>query len=107
MSAESAESAESAVTRVHADWLTDKAGHRRRLRRIEQLRGLQRLVQDDRSCVEVLIQVSAVDHALRALSIQLPDDHLRHRVQPATQAGDPPQPYLDEMSVALARLIRS
>ena len=101
-------STESALTRVHADWLTDKAGHRRRLRRIEgQLRGLQRQVQDDRSCGEVLIQVSAVDHALRALSIQLLDDHLRHRVQPATQAGDPPQPYLDEMSVALARLIRS
>ena len=45
------------ATRIHADWLAEKAGHRRRLRRIEgQPRGLQRLARDDRSCVEILIQ---------------------------------------------------
>lgn len=56
--------------------------------------------------MEILVQVSAVDHALRALSIQLLDDHLRHQVHPATRRGDPLQPYLTEISAARARLIQ-
>ena len=76
-----------------------------RLRRIEgQVRGLQRMVEDDRWCPDVLAQVSAVQAALDAVAVGLVDDHARHCV-----IGGPPeaqQERTDELMAAVKRLMR-
>lgn len=79
-----------------------------RLRRIEgQVRGLQRLVEEQTYCIDVLTQVSSTTRALEALAIELVRDHLSHCV--AAAAGDPTQSRerVDEAVVAIARLVRS
>ncbi|HXX90522.1 MAG TPA: metal-sensitive transcriptional regulator [Acidimicrobiales bacterium] len=81
----------------------------KRLRRIEgQVRGLQRMVEDDRYCIDVLEQVSAVTRALQSVALLLLDDHLSHCVADAVQAGGTEATAkLDEASAAIARLVRS
>lgn len=86
------------------------AGHKdavlKRLRRIEgQARGLQRMVEEDKYCIDVLTQVSAITKALQAVSLQLLDDHLAHCVREAT--GDELETKLEEASAAIARLVKS
>ncbi len=81
----------------------------RRLRRIEgQVRGLQQMVEDDRYCIDVLTQVSAVTKALQSVAVGLFDEHLRHCVADAVAAGgEEAEEKLDEASAAVARLLRS
>ncbi|HEY2333074.1 MAG TPA: metal-sensitive transcriptional regulator [Acidimicrobiales bacterium] len=81
----------------------------RRLRRIEgQIRGLQQMVEDDRYCIDVLTQVSAVTKALQSVAVGLFDEHLRHCVADAVAAGgEEADEKLDEASAAVARLLRS
>jgi len=81
----------------------------KRLRRIEgQVRGLQRMVDEDSYCIDVLTQVSAVTKALQAVALQLLDDHLSHCVADAVAAGgDDAEAKLTEASEAIARLVRS
>ena len=63
-----------------------------RLRRIEgQLRGLQRMVEEERYCADVLTQVSSVQEALRGVSRELLANHLRHCTTAALRSGDPAQ----------------
>ena len=65
-----------------------KAGNLIRLRRIEgQVRGLQKMVEEDRYCADVLTQLSAVHEALRGVGRELMRNHLRHCVASATRAG--------------------
>jgi CsoR family transcriptional regulator, copper-sensing transcriptional repressor len=87
----------------------DKAAVLRRLRRVEgQVRGLERMVEEDRYCIEVLDQVAAVTRALQAVALTLVDDHLSHCVVDAVAAGGPgATSKLDEASAAIARLVRS
>jgi DNA-binding FrmR family transcriptional regulator len=87
----------------------DKAAIQKRLRRIEgQVRGLQRMVEDDRYCIDVLEQVSAATRALQAVALELLDDHLAHCVADAvTTGGDEAVLKLHEASKAIARLVRS
>jgi len=87
----------------------DKTAVQKRLRRIEgQIRGLQRMVDEDRYCVEVLEQVSAATRALQSVAILLLDDHLAHCVADALQTGgDDAQAKLREASAAIERLVRS
>ncbi|HEX4820786.1 MAG TPA: metal-sensitive transcriptional regulator [Acidimicrobiales bacterium] len=87
----------------------DKEAVRRRLRRIEgQVRGLQRMVDDDSYCIDVLTQVSAVTKALQAVALELLDDHLSHCVAEAVAAGgSDADAKLTEASEAIARLVRS
>jgi DNA-binding FrmR family transcriptional regulator len=87
----------------------DKATIQRRLRRIEgQVRGLQRMVDEDRYCINVLEQVSAVTRALQSVSLELLDDHLSHCVLDAAKDGGPDAAHkLEEASTAIARLVRS
>jgi DNA-binding FrmR family transcriptional regulator len=87
----------------------DKDAIRKRLRRIEgQVRGLQRMVEEDSYCVDVLTQVSAVTKALQAVALELLDDHLSHCVADAVAAGgDDAEAKLTEASEAIARLVRS
>ncbi len=80
-----------------------------RLRRIEgQVRGLQRMVEEDTYCIDVLTQVSAVTKALQAVALGLLDDHLGHCVRDAvTSGGAAADEKVAEASAAIARLVRS
>ena len=86
-----------------------KLAVQRRLRRIEgQVRGLQRMVDDDRYCINVLEQVAAVTKALQSVALQLLDDHLAHCVADAVHdGGDEASAKISEASAAIARLVRS
>ncbi len=90
-------------------YTSDKDVVQKRLRRIEgQVRGLQRMVEDDRYCVDILEQVSAATRALQSVALVLLDDHLGHCVANAVKAGgDEATAKLNEASAAIARLVRS
>ncbi len=81
----------------------------KRLRRAEgQVRGLQRMVDEDVYCIDILTQVSAVTKALETVALSLLDDHLNHCVAEATAEGGPvAEEKLREASAAIARLVRS
>ena len=80
-----------------------------RLRRVEgQVRGLQRMVDEDVYCIEVLTQISAATKALQAVALQLLDDHLGHCVAHAVASGgDEATDKLREASAAIERLVKS
>jgi DNA-binding FrmR family transcriptional regulator len=86
-----------------------KSAVRNRLRRIEgQVRGLQRMVDDDAYCIDVLTQVAAVNKALQAVALELLDEHLSHCVADAlAEGGAGAQEKVAEASAAIARLGRS
>jgi CsoR family transcriptional regulator, copper-sensing transcriptional repressor len=86
----------------------DKELVRKRLRRIEgQVRGLQRMVDEERYCIEILDQVSAATSALESVALLLLDEHLSHCVSAAIRAGgDEAESKLHEASAAIARLVR-
>ncbi|GAA2661241.1 MULTISPECIES: metal-sensitive transcriptional regulator [Actinosynnema] len=87
----------------------DKDAYLKRLRRIEgQVRGLQRMVENDEYCIDVLTQISAATKALQAVSLGLLDEHLKHCVaQAAAQGGEVAEAKIAEASAAIARLVRS
>lgn len=65
-----------------------KAANQKRLRRIEgQIRGLQRMVEEDRYCADILVQISSVQEALRAVGQALMRNHLRHCASEAIRKG--------------------
>ena len=79
-----------------------------RLRRIEgQVRGLQRLIESDSDCVDVLTQVSATTRALESFAIQLVEQHLQTCVREASENGVDPPEKVSEITAAIARLARS
>jgi CsoR family transcriptional regulator, copper-sensing transcriptional repressor len=80
-----------------------------RLARIEgQVRGIARMVDDDRYCIDILDQVAAITKALQQVSLGLLHDHLGHCVADAVRAGGPEaQAKIDEATAAMARLMRS
>ncbi|MGW5360454.1 metal-sensitive transcriptional regulator [Actinopolymorpha pittospori] len=90
-------------------YLHQKDAHLKRLRRIEgQVRGLQRLVESDTYCIDVLTQVSAATRALESFALGLLDEHLAHCVSEAVANGDQDaQEKVKEASAAIARLVRS
>ena len=82
----------------------------KRLRRIEgQARGLQRMVEDDTYCIDILTQVAAVTKALQAVSVGLVEDHLHHCVVDAARAGEAEEAErkVAEAVAAISRLVRS
>ncbi|MBG0814537.1 metal-sensitive transcriptional regulator [Planomonospora sp. ID82291] len=87
----------------------DKQAYLTRLRRIEgQIRGLQRMVEEDSYCIDVLTQVSAATRALQAVALGLLEDHLGHCVAEAIGTGGPEaEEKVKEASAAIARLVRS
>lgn len=94
----------------HAPGYVDsKAAYLKRLRRVEgQIRGLQRMVEADTYCIDVLTQVSAATRALEAVALSLLEDHLGHCVAEATaKGGDEGAAKVREASAAIARLVRS
>jgi len=80
-----------------------------RLRRIEgQVRGLQRMVDEDTWCIDVLTQISSVTKALQGVGVGLLDDHIRHCVRDAVQEGDEEgDERIEEAVTAIRRLLRS
>jgi DNA-binding FrmR family transcriptional regulator len=86
-----------------------KDAHLKRLRRIEgQVRGIARMVEEEKYCIDVLTQVSAATKALQAMALGLLDEHLEHCVVDAVAAGGPERDAkLREASDAIARLVRS
>ena len=87
----------------------DKETIQKRLRRIEgQIRGLQRMVDDDAYCIDVLTQISAATKALESVALNLLDEHLSHCVREAVASGGPEaDAKVAEASAAIARLVRS
>jgi DNA-binding FrmR family transcriptional regulator len=68
----------------------DKEALVKRLHRIEgQVRGIERMVEDDRYCIDVLTQIGAVSTALESLAFKILDDHVSHCVSDALASGDP------------------
>jgi DNA-binding FrmR family transcriptional regulator len=88
-------------------YAADKQALLGRLRRIEgQVRGLQRLVEEDTYCIDILTQISATTRGLQAVAVSLLEDHLAHCVVDAARQGDP-SAKVKEASDAIARLVRS
>jgi CsoR family transcriptional regulator, copper-sensing transcriptional repressor len=87
----------------------NKDAYVKRLRRIEgQIRGLQRMVEDDKYCIDILTQVSAATKALQSVAIGLLEEHLGHCVVEAVaEGGDTATGKIREASDAIARLVRS
>jgi DNA-binding FrmR family transcriptional regulator len=88
----------------------DKAAIQARLKRIEgQVRGLQRMVDEDTYCIDVLTQVSAATKALQSVAVQLMNDHLSHCVANAVQSGDADEAdrIVVEAGKAIERLVKS
>jgi DNA-binding FrmR family transcriptional regulator len=80
-----------------------------RLRRIEgQMRGLQRMVDEDAYCIDILTQISAASRALQSVALELLDAHLEHCVRDAIDQGGPKaDAKIAEACAAIARLVKS
>jgi DNA-binding FrmR family transcriptional regulator len=90
-------------------YLHAKDDYLKRLRRIEgQARGLQRMVEEEKYCIDILTQVSAMTKALQSVALGLLDEHMAHCVVDAAKAGGPEaETKLKEASDAIARLVRA
>ena len=90
-------------------YIQNKEDQLKRLRRIEgQVRGLQRMVDEEKYCIDILTQVSAATRALESVALGLLDDHLRHcMVHFAQEPGQTHDDKVAEASAAIARLVRS
>ena|SRR5690242_3952349 len=90
-------------------YISRKEDYLRRLRRIEgQARGLQRMVEEEKYCIDILTQVSAMTKALQSVALGLLEDHMSHCVVQAAAAGGPEADQkVREASEAIARLVRS
>ena len=90
-------------------YLGSKDDYLKRLRRIEgQARGLQRMVEEEKYCIDILTQVSAMTKALQSVALGLLDEHLSHCVVDAARSGGPEADgKVAEASAAIARLVRS
>ncbi len=77
------------MTETHG-YVADKEALVRRLHRIEgQVRGIERMLEDDRYCIDILTQISAVTTALESVAFRILDDHVNHCVAGALASGDP------------------
>lgn len=87
-----------------------KGDYLKRMKRIEgQVRGIERMITEDKYCIDILTQVSAVTKALQAVALGLVDEHMSHCVLDAAKAGSQAEAEqkLREASDAIARLVRS
>ena len=93
----------------HHGYIHAKEDYLRRLKRIEgQARGLQRMVEEEKYCIDILTQVSAMTKALQSVALGLLDEHGAHCVADAVRSGGPEaDAKLKEAGEAIARLVRS
>lgn len=76
-----------------------------RLRRIEgQVRGLQRMVENDEYCIDILTQITAASNALKRVAVKLLEDHIRHCVAEGTEEG---KDMVGEAAAAIERLVKA
>jgi DNA-binding FrmR family transcriptional regulator len=96
------------ATAAHG-YINDKDAYLKRLRRIEgQVRGLQRMVEEEQYCIDILTQISAMTKATQSVALGLLEDHLSHCVVDAARAGGAEaETKVQEASDAIARLVRS
>jgi len=101
--------ADTEATGTHPGYMQRKDDYLRRLKRIEgQVKGIERMVDDEKYCIDILTQVSAVTKALQAVALGLLDEHMSHCVLDAAQTGGPEaEEKLREASEAISRLVRS
>jgi DNA-binding FrmR family transcriptional regulator len=94
---------------AHHGYISNKDDYLKRLRRIEgQARGLQRMVEEEKYCIDILTQVSAMTKALQSVALGLMEDHLGHCVVDAAVKGGPEaDAKVKEAADAIARLVRS
>jgi CsoR family transcriptional regulator, copper-sensing transcriptional repressor len=92
-----------------AGYAATKEDHLARLRRIEgQVRGLQRMIDEEAYCIDVLTQVASVSKALQSVAVNLLSEHLSHCVASAAQKGGPEaSDKIEEATQAIRRLMRS
>ncbi|HWU45253.1 MAG TPA: metal-sensitive transcriptional regulator [Humibacter sp.] len=97
------------ATETPHGYITDKARYLNRLKRIEgQARGVYRMVDEEKYCIDILTQISALTSALQSVALGLMDDHLKHCVTDAVKlGGEEATTKLTEASAAIARLVRS
>lgn len=90
-------------------YIKDKDAYLKRLRRIEgQVRGLQRMIEEDQYCIDILTQISAMTKATQSVALGLLEDHMSHCVVDAARAGGAESDLkVKEASDAIARLVRS
>ena len=93
---------------AHHGYMSDKQRYLARLKRIEgQARGIHRMIDEEKYCIDILTQISALNSALKSVSLALLDDHLRHCVVSAAQdGGDELDVKLEEASDAIRRLAK-
>ncbi len=98
-------------TTTHAHGYTkDKDALVKRLHRIEgQVRGVEKMVEDDRYCIDILTQISAVNTALEAVAFKILDEHVRHCVAGALTSGDKADAHVktEELLEAVQRFART
>jgi DNA-binding FrmR family transcriptional regulator len=95
--------------RVHG-YTRDKEALVKRLHRIQgQVRGVEKMVEDDRYCIDVLTQIAAVNTALESLAFKILDEHVRHCVAGALASGDEAdaQTKTEELLEAVQRFART
>lgn len=90
-------------------YVAHKDNYAKRLRKIEgQVRGIAKMIEEDKYCIDVLTQIGAASSALRSVALNLLDEHLDHCVSHAlAEGGEEAQVKLAEASAAIARLVRS
>ncbi len=96
------------ISKPHG-YTQQKDNYAKRMRRIEgQVRGIARMIDEDKYCIDVLTQISAVNSALRSVALNLLDEHLSHCVTRAVaDGGSEADDKIAEASAAIARLVRS
>ena len=96
------------MTGAHG-YSASKDNYAKRLRRIEgQVRGISKMIDEDKYCIDILTQISAVNSALQSVALGLLDEHLNHCVSHAVaEGGEEANKKLAEASAAIARLVRS
>lgn len=90
-------------------YITDKDRYLNRLKRIEgQARGISKMVDEEKYCIDILTQISALTSALETVALSLLDDHLKHCVVDAARVGGPEaEAKINEATQAIARLVKS
>ena len=93
----------------HQGYSDNKDNYAKRLRRIEgQVRGIAKMIDDEKYCIDILTQISAVNSAMQSVALGLLSEHLSHCVTHAVaEGGEEADKKLAEASAAIARLVRS
>lgn len=82
----------------------EKTAIKNRLKRIEgQVRGIQKMVEDDRYCIDILVQISAISAALKRVGHDLTEGHIKHCVSDAVKSGEG-EPVIDELMDVLKHI---